>query len=220
MQNVIWSNDTDRIDSIVDYWKEEAARAAEDMAKDPKGTIEDAFWQVADILDRAWRQAVDDYELPTAERLIEIIEDLDPYANDIAAHAVEENESCLRDECGNLERLELDHPVVFVGTAGLWDGRRTVASVVDMNNVGEIIADGPWRHMEYETWSVDEHDDLRYTGVHHDGTNTCSVRELREGRDIEPDDSLRDILRKTTPLGPRIRAVYGMPAPENPTKKR
>ena len=31
---------------------------------------------------------------------------------------------------------------------------------------------------------------------------------------------LRDILRKTTPLGPRIRAVYGMPAPENTTKKR
>lgn len=92
MQNVIWSNDTDRIDSIVDYWKEEAARAAEDMAKDPKGTIDDAFWQVADILDRAWRQAVDDYELPTAERLIEIIEDLDPYANDIAAHAVKHDE--------------------------------------------------------------------------------------------------------------------------------
>lgn len=131
MQNVIWSNDTDRIDSIVDYWKEEAARAAEDMAKDPKGTIDDACWPVTDILDRAWRQAVSDYELPT------------------------------------------------------------VASVVDMNNVGEIIADGPWRHMEYETWSVDEHD-----------------------------DSLRDILRKTTPLGPRIRAVYGMPAPENTTKKR
>lgn len=40
--------------------------------------------------------------------------------------------------------------------------------------------------MEYETWSIDGHDDLR----------------------------------KTTPLGPRIRAVYGMPAPENPTKKR
>ena len=220
MQNVIWSNDTDRIDSIIDHWKEEAARAAEDMAKDPKGAIDDAFWQVADILDRAWRQAVDDYELPTAERLIEIIEDLDPYANDIAAHAVEENESYLRDECGNLERLELDHPVVFVGTAGLWDGRRTVASVVDMGNVGEIIADSPWRHMEYETWSIDGHDDLRYTGVHHDGTNTCSVRELKEGRDIEPDDSLRDILRKTTPLGPRIRAVYGMPAPENTTKKR
>lgn len=66
MQNVIWSNDTDRIDSIIDHWKEEAARAAEDMAKDPKGVIDDAFWQVADILDRAWRQAVDDYELPTA----------------------------------------------------------------------------------------------------------------------------------------------------------
>lgn len=55
MQNVIWSNDTDRIDSIVDYWKEEAARLSEDMAKDPKGTIDDACWPVTDILDRAWR---------------------------------------------------------------------------------------------------------------------------------------------------------------------
>lgn len=41
-----------------------------------------------------------------------------------------------------------------------------------------------------------------------------------DGTIIEHDDSLRDILRKTTPLGPRIRAVYGMPAPENTTKKR
>lgn len=87
MQNVIWSNDTDRIDSIVDYWKEEAARLSEDMAKDPKGTIDDACWPVTDILDRAWRQAVSDYELPTAARLIEIIDDLDPYATGIAAHA-------------------------------------------------------------------------------------------------------------------------------------
>lgn len=33
-------------------------------------------------------------------------------------------------------------------------------------------------------------------------------------------DNIGDILRKTTPLGPRIRAVYGMSAPENTTKKR
>lgn len=190
MQNVIWSNDTDRIDSIVDYWKEEATRLSEDMAKDPKGTIKDAFWPVTDILDRAWRRAVSGYELPTEARLIEIIDDLDPYATGIAAHAVDENDADRRDECGILERLELDQPVVFVGTAGLWDGRRTVSSVVDIDNIGEIIADSPWRHMEYETWSIDGHDDLR------------------------------DILRKTTPLGPRIRAVYGMPTPENPTKKR
>lgn len=165
MQNVIWSNDTDRIDSIVDYWKEEAARLSEDMAKDPKGTIDDACWPVTDILDRAWRQSISDYELPTAARLIEIIDDLDPYATGIAAHAVDENNADRRDECGNLERLELGQPVVFVGTAGLWDGRRTIASIVNMDNIG-------------------------------------------------------DILRKTTPLGPRIRAVYGMPAPENTTKKR
>ena len=125
-----------------------------------------------------------------AARLIEIIDDLDPYATGIAAHAVDENNADRRDECGNLERLELSQPVVFVGTAGLWDGRRTIASIVAMDNIGDIIADSPWQHMEYETWSIDGHDDLR------------------------------DILRKTVPLVPRIRAVYGMPAPENATKKR
>lgn len=107
MQNVIWSNDTDRIDSIVDYWKEEAARLSEDMAKDPKGTIDDACWPVTDILDRAWRQSISDYELPTAARLIEIIDDLDPYATGIAAHAVDENNADRRDECGKHDEKTL-----------------------------------------------------------------------------------------------------------------
>lgn len=161
MQNVIWSNDTDRIDSIVDYWKEEAARLSEDMAKDPKGTIDDAFWPVTDILNRAWRQAVSDYELPTAARLIEIIDDLDPYATGIATHAVDENNADRRDECGNLERLELGQPVVFVGTAGLWDGRRTIASIVATDNIGDIIADSTWNTRHGAST----------------GTTTCATRE-------------------------------------------
>lgn len=167
MQNVIWSNDTDRIDSIVDYWKEEAARLSEDMAKDPKGTIDDACWPVTDILDRAWRQAVSDYELPTAARLIEIIDDLDPYATGIAAHAVDENNADRRDECGNLERLELGQPVVFVGTAGLWDGRRTIASIVNMDNIGDIIADSPWQHiktLKNQRKQLDNITPMRYNG--------------------------------------------------------
>lgn len=93
---------------------------------------------------------------------------------------MDENNADRRDECGNLERLELGQPVVFVGTAGLWDGRRTIASIVAMDNIGDIIADSPWQHMEYETWSIDGHDDLRYTGVHHDGTNTCTYANSRK----------------------------------------
>lgn len=180
MQNVIWSNDTDRIDSIVDYWKEEAARLSEDMAKDPKGTIDDACWPVTDILDRAWRQSISDYELPTAARLIEIIDDLDPYATGIAAHAVDENNADRRDECGNLERLELGQPVVFVGTAGLWDGRRTIASIVNMDNIGDIIADSPWQHMEYETWSIDGPEDPRR--VRHARTGKHDEKTLKNQR--------------------------------------
>lgn len=94
------------------------------------------------------------------------------------------------------------------------------SSVVAFDNIGDIIADSPWNGMEYETWGIDEHDDLRYSGVHHDGVNTCTFRELKDApradRTIGQDD-MRRLLRASRPLGPRIRKVYGMPTP---AKKR
>ena len=84
------------------------------------------------------------------------------------------------DERMNLSGLGLDHPVIILGKAGLWDGTRTVASIVAFDNIGDIIADSPWNGMEYETWGIDEHDDLRYSGVHHDGVNTCT--ETAQGK--------------------------------------
>ena len=90
----------------------------------------------------------------------------------------------------------------------------------DTGQIDAIIEDSPWNGMEYETWGIDEHDDLRYSVVHHDGVNTCTFRELKTDgqgeRPIEEND-LRALLRASRPLGPRIRKVYGMPAP---AKKR
>lgn len=59
-------------------------------------------------------------------------------------------------------------------------------------------------------------DDLRYVGVHHDGVNTCTFRELKtDGHGEKPIEEydLRTQLRASNPLGPRVRDVYGMPAP-------
>ena len=66
------------------------------------------------------------------------------------------------------------------------------------DNIGDIISDSPWTGMEYETWKIDGHDDLRYVGVHHDGVNTCTFRELKtDGHGEKPieENDLRALLR-------------------------
>lgn len=40
-QNIIWTNDTDQIDAIIDDWKQEAAHLATAMAENPKETMAD-----------------------------------------------------------------------------------------------------------------------------------------------------------------------------------
>ena len=43
-QNIIWTNDTDQIDAIIDDWKQEAAHLATAMAENPKETMADATY--------------------------------------------------------------------------------------------------------------------------------------------------------------------------------
>lgn len=45
-QNIIWTNDTDQIDAIIDDWKQEAAHLATAMAENPKETMADAMYGV------------------------------------------------------------------------------------------------------------------------------------------------------------------------------
>ena len=216
MQNIIWSNDIDQIDAIIDDWKQEATQLAEAMANNPKETMADAVYGVDVILEKAWEDVVGEYELPTPQQLVEAIEAIDEDDTSVRIVADGLNTEYRADEQDNLRHLGLKHPVIILGKAGLWNGSRTLASVVDFDNIGDIIADSPWAGMEYETWKIDGHDDLRYIGVHHDGVNTCTFRELKtDGHGEKPieENDLRALLRASRPLGPRVREVYGMPAP-------
>lgn len=178
-QNIIWTNDTDQIDAIIDDWKQEAAHLATAMAENPKETMADATYGVDVILEKAWKYVVGECELPAPQRLVEAIESIDEYDANVRIAADDLNTECRADERDNLRHLELAHPVIILGKAGLWNGSRTIASVVRFDNIGDIISDSPWTGMEYETWKIDGHDDLRYVGVHHDGVNTCTFRELK-----------------------------------------
>ena len=78
-QNIIWTNDTDQIDAIIDDWKQEAAHLATAMAENPKETMADATYGVDVILEKAWKYVVGECELPVPQRLVEAIESIDEY---------------------------------------------------------------------------------------------------------------------------------------------
>ena len=78
-QNIIWTNDTDQIDAIIDDWKQEAAHLATAMAENPKETMADATYGVDVILEKAWKYVVGECELPAPQRLVEAIESIDEY---------------------------------------------------------------------------------------------------------------------------------------------
>lgn len=143
MQNIIWTNDTGQIDAIIEEWRQEALSLAVDMAKNPKETVDEATYGVDVILNKAWKNIVDGYEIPTAQRLFETINSLDILDARIRIAADELNTEYRADEQDNLRHLELEHPVIILGQAGLWNGSRTLASTVDFDNVGDIIADSP-----------------------------------------------------------------------------
>lgn len=206
-RNIIWSNDTERIEAIIEDWRDGALQLAERMANDPKGTLGEAYDGERVILDKAWNGILDEGEVPTGRRLHERIENGD-WGDDIELleEAAILNDEYRGDERDNLAGLTLERPVVLIGREGLWDGPRAVACTSDARSIGDLIAESPWNGMDRETWSIDGNDDLRYEGVHHDGVNTCIFRELNPG--ARPDG---DPMRGTRPLGPRIRKLYGMP---------
>lgn len=70
----------------------------------------------------------------------------------------------------------LDGLTVIEGTAGLWDGARRLSAAARFRTVADILAVEPWHGMDAHVWQVDEHGDLRYTGFHRDGVNTCVFR--------------------------------------------
>ena len=120
-QNIIWTNDTDQIDVIIDDWKQEAAHLATAMAENPKETMADATYGV---------DVVGECELPVPQRLVEAIESIDEYDANVRIAADDLNTEYRADERDNLRHLELAHPVIILGKAGLWNGSRTIASVV------------------------------------------------------------------------------------------
>ena len=190
----IWSDDTGNLDAILAEAKTDAINHLHDN-EDTSGD-----WLVDDILDKAHAAGGDP---ETAIRDLTI----DDVPVDIYNH------DQLGDEQANLDAIPLERDVVVTGTAGLWDGPHTMTAHTGFDTIGDILRDLPWPDMDENTWTIDDNDDLRYTGVHHDGVNTCIYRQIKPHTHMPADPDPDTIHTLTDPLGPLIRHLYGIPDP-------
>lgn len=127
----------------------------------------------------------------------------------------EMNADYLDDERDNLD-IKLPHAIICIADLGLWYGRRMCYKVIESCNIADCLYEPK---CDYCTWYVDRYNDLRFTGVHHDGTNHYLYRELRDLSNKQMENFLeklhtgkltrRDINRYTTSIGSHIQRVYG-----------
>ena len=125
------------------------------------------------------------------------------------------NADYLNDERANL-CVVLPNPIICIADLGLWNGRCMGYKMIESGNIADCLWDG---ECDYCEWYVDRYNDLRFTGVHHDGRNHYIYRELRDLSDKQMENFLdklhtgtltrRDITRYTTSVGSHVNKVYG-----------
>ena len=125
------------------------------------------------------------------------------------------NTDYLNDERANL-CVVLPNPIICIADLGLWYGRCMGYKLLESHNISDCLCD---TECDFCEWYVDCYNDLRFTGVHHDGTNHYIYRELRDLSDKQMENFLdklhtgrltrRDIRRYTTSVGVHVNKVYG-----------
>ncbi|WP_052118753.1 hypothetical protein [Bifidobacterium saguini] len=208
----IWNNDTATLDAIMDDARAEAMTLAEETIN-RHGTDPEHDWLVNAILETGLHSAAaaTPWQPLQAEDLRNALAGIDPWADPRLGRAVAEyNNEYRHDEITNLDAIRLERPIAITGKAGVWQGTRTMCSILRFDTLGDILRQAPWNDMDIDDWSIDENDDLRYTGIHHDGTNTCTYRQLKPGARINQHTGYNAIQRMSEPLGPLIRHLYGI----------
>ena len=131
------------------------------------------IWSNIDLNIEDWRDGYKEY--------LEMNElDDDPNdEDDIYNWMIETNDSYLYDERYNLNQ-EVDGRILVIGDLGLWNGRRQGYKIIASRNIKNILNSD----CDYVEWYGDGHN-IRYVEHHHDGTNYCLYRVIREDRNIE-----------------------------------
>lgn len=85
----------------------------------------------------------------------------------------------LDDERANLNK-KVDGRILIIGDLGRWNGRVSGYKIIESRNIRDIL----YTDCDYVEWYGDGYN-IRCTAHHHDGTNYCLYRVIREDRNID-----------------------------------
>ena len=91
----------------------------------------------------------------------------------------EANDYYLDDERCNLNK-KVGGRILVIGDIGRWNGRVSGYKIIESHNIRDIL----YSDCDYVEWYGDGYN-IRSVECHHDGTNYCLYRVIREDRNIE-----------------------------------
>ena len=138
------------------------------------------IWSNTDLDIKDWKDGYKEY-LEINER-----DDEDPNDEDAIYNWMwETNGYYLDDERCNLNK-RVDGRILVIGNLGFWNGRASGYKIIDSCNIRDIL----YSDCDYVEWYGDGHN-IHSVEHHHDGTNYCLYRVIREDRNI---DNLLDVI--------------------------
>ena len=167
--------------------------------------MEHTIWSNLDLNIEDWRE---DFKMFRADDGID--EDFDD--DELYDWMENTNAVYLDDERANLD-VEVDGEILVIADLGLWDGRHSAYKILESNNIKDIL----YSECDLAKWYSDGKD-IRFKGVHHDGTNNYLYRVIKDDSDIDEfldkiynqkpiTDS--EIEKYTESLYPYVAKVYG-----------
>ena len=132
------------------------------------------IWSNIDLNIEDWRDGYKEY--------LEMndMEDEDPDDEDaIREWAYDLNNEYIYDERINLNK-KVDGRILVIGDIGRWNGRVSGYKIIDSGKISDIL----YTECDYVEWYGDGHN-IRSVEHHHDGTNHCLYRVIREDRNID-----------------------------------
>lgn len=122
------------------------------------------------------------------------------------------NDECYLDDARINLDAEVSNSIVVLADLGLWYGRRQGFKVMSSRNLKEVL----YSDCDYCTWYCDRYD-FKFRGVHHDGTNHYTYREMKDDKYIdflhylayEGKLTQAHITRYTRSLRPKLNEIFG-----------
>ena len=224
MTITIWNNDPDTRDTVFAKAKAAALRHASQPYALHYGHCGDercathSSHLVNEILYRAWRSTPPARHVPlTPQTYRKLIDNVNRDSTWLLEAIVEDElDEHRRAAADRLDAIRLDRDIAVIGTADLRDGSRSIGTRLRFDTVGDILRAEPWSELNVDAcaWTIDDNDDLRYTGLTPNGVNTCVYRQIKPRKHLPDNAGTGLTYTLTDPLGPLVRRLYGIPDPK------